>query len=105
MAEQENSNKVKVEHVKKILPTIKPAKPEILKERVTDDEKAILEIVNEKKEIFSGELYGQYCQRIETPVTERRFRDFVNHLAEVGLVNVRERRRGMKGRTRVISRV
>jgi cell division control protein 6 len=105
LAEQENANKVKVEHIKKILPSIKPVKPEILKERVTEDEKIILEIVNEKREIFSGELYGEYCKRIETPVTERRFRDFVNHLAEIGLVKIRERKRGIKGKTRVISKV
>jgi cell division control protein 6 len=105
LAEQEHASKVKVEHVKKILPSIKPVKPEILKERITEDERIILEIVKEKREIFSGELYEQYCRKIETPVTERRFRDFVNHLAEVGLVAVRERKRGIKGKTRVISKV
>lgn len=105
LAEQEYANKVKIEHMRKILPTVKPAKPEILKERATEDEKIILEIVNEKREIFSGKLYEQYYKRIENPVTERRFRDFVNHLAEVGLVAVRERKRGIKGKTRVISKV
>jgi cell division control protein 6 len=105
LAEQEHANKVKVEHVRKILPSVKPAKPEILKERVTEDEKIILEIVNEKREFFSGELYEQYCKKTETPVTERRFRDFVNHLAETGLIAVRERKRGIRGKTRVISKV
>jgi cell division control protein 6 len=105
LAEQEHANKLKVEHIKKILPSVKPAKPEILKERATEDEKIILKIVNEKREIFSGELYEEYCRRIEIPVTERRFRDFVNHLAEVGLVAIRERKRGIKGKTRVISKI
>lgn len=105
LVEQQHENKVKVEHVKKILPSVKPAKPEILKERVTEDEKIILEIVNKKKDIFSGELYEEYCKRIEIPVTERRFRDFVNHLAEICLITVRERKRGIKGKTRVISKI
>jgi cell division control protein 6 len=104
-AEKEFSDEVKVEHLKKILPTIKPAKPEILKERATEDEKIILEIVKEKRNVLSGELYREYCKRIDVSVTERRFRDFVNHLAEVGLIKVRERKRGVKGKTRIISRV
>jgi cell division control protein 6 len=104
IAEQESS-KVKVEHMKKILLSVKPAKPEILKERITEDEKMILEVVNEYRILNSGELYELYCKKAEAPVSERRFRDFVNHLADVGLVKVRERKRGMLGKTRVISRV
>jgi cell division control protein 6 len=104
LAEQEHADKVKVEHVKKILPSIKPVKPEILEERVTEDERIILEIVKEKRKIFSGELYEEYCKRIDVPVSERRFRDFVNHLAEIGLIKIRERKRGIRGKTRVISK-
>jgi len=104
IAEQENSDKVKVEHIKKILSQVKPAKPEILKEKIDDTEKIILEIVREKRYWLSGELYQSYCERFEKPVSERLFRDFVNHLAEINLIKIRERKRGIKGRMRVISR-
>ena len=104
IAEQENSDKVKVEHIKKIISDIKPAKPEILKEKINETEKLILGIVREKKSWLSGELYESYSRRIENPVSERYFRNFVNHLAEINLVKVRERKWGIKGRMRIISR-
>jgi cell division control protein 6 len=104
IAEQENSDKVKVEHIKRILSQVKPAKPEILKEKIDETEKTIFEIVKKKKYWLSGELYQSYCERVEKPVSERLFRDFVNHLAEINLIKIRERKRGVKGRMRVISR-
>ncbi|HKZ45710.1 MAG TPA: AAA family ATPase [archaeon] len=104
-AEKRNSKKLKVEHIKEILITVKPAKPQILKERVNEDEKMILDILNEKNKIFSGELYDEYSKRAQIPVSERAFRDFVNHLAEIGLIKAHERKRGIKGKTRVISRI
>ena len=104
IAEQENSDRVKVEHIKRILSQVKPAKPEILKEKINDAEKNILENMRGKKCWLSGELYKSYCERAENPVSERLFRDSVNHLAEIKLVKIRERKRGIKGRTRVISR-
>jgi len=103
VAEQE-SNKVKVGHMKRILSSVKPVKPEILKERINEDERVILEIVNEYKTLNSGELYEIYSKKIEVPVSDRRFRDFVNHLADISLVKVRERKRGALGKTRMISR-
>lgn len=104
VAERNNSRKLKVDHVKEILPTIKPAKPQILRGRASEDEKIILEILDEKRKLFSGELYREYCKRSESPVSERAFRNFVNHLGEINLVKIWKRERGIKGRTRVISR-
>jgi len=103
-AERKNSRELKVEHVKEILSTVKPAKPEILKERINEDEKIILDILEEKRKLFSGELYKEYCKRVEIPVSERSFRNFVNHLAKINLVKIWKRKRGIKGKTRVISR-
>jgi cell division control protein 6 len=105
IAEQESSDKVGIEHIKKIILEVKPAKPEILKEKINEMEKLILGIVKEKKYWLSGELYESYRKRAENPVSDRHFRDFVNHLAEINLVKVKERKRGIKGRMRVISRV
>jgi len=103
-AEKEGSNKLSVSHIKAILPTVKQIKPEILKERLNLDEKIILQIVEEKKKIFTDELYEIYCKRIEFPVSERRFRDFLNHLKEIGLLKISSRKRGVIGRKRVVTK-
>lgn len=105
VAERENSKKLKVGHVKEILITVKAVKPQILKEKVNEGEKIILEILEKKRKMFSGELYEEYSKKAEMPVSERAFRDFVNHLAEINLVKIWERKRGIKGKTRIISRV
>jgi len=101
-AEKESSNKLLVSHVKTILKTVKPVKPEILKEKINLDEKIILQILEEEKKIFTDKLYSEYCSKIECPVSERRFRDFLNHLEEIGLIKSVRRKRGVKGRKRII---
>lgn len=101
-AERERAKEVKVTHMKKILTSVKTVKPEILKERLSLDEKIILQIVEEKKKIFTDELYENYCKRIEFPVGDRRFRDFLNHLYMLNLVKILNRKRGVRGKKRII---
>ncbi|MGC8812124.1 MAG: Cdc6/Cdc18 family protein [Candidatus Aenigmatarchaeota archaeon] len=103
LAESENSEKLKVSHVKKVLPEIEPAKPKILKESISENEKIILDILSEKS-FRSGELYEEYCKRVENPVSERAFRDFIKHLLQIKMVKVKEVKKGVKGRTRIISK-
>lgn len=103
LAEVENSNMVKVFHVKKVLPEIKPVKPKILEENISENERTILEILKERS-FYSGELYKEYCKRVENPVSERAFRDFINHLLQIKMIKVKEVKKGMKGKTRIISR-
>jgi cell division control protein 6 len=100
-AEKGNAKRVKVEHVKKIMRKVKPAKPELLKEKITDTEREILKILG-KKEWKSGELYREYKKQVNNPISSRTFRDYVNHLAEIKLVKIAPKR---VGRHRIISKV
>lgn len=101
LAEQKNENKIKVEHVRKILKEVKEVKPEILKEKINDTEKIILDIIGNKR-WESGELYKRYCKATDDPVTDRMFRDCVNHLAELNLIRIGKRK--SHGSIRIISR-
>jgi len=94
LAESENSKILEVEHIKRILKDVKEAKPEIIKEKVSETEKIILKIL-ENGEVTISELYKAYCERVEKPLTLRRLRDYLNHLESVGLVKVRK----MKGKS------
>jgi len=102
LAERENSKKLKVEYMKKILSTVKPVKPEIIKEKITENEKVVLEIIEEKKKLSSGELYKEYSKKVENPVSNRKFRDFISHLAELKLLKIWKRKRGVRGKVRFI---
>ncbi|MEM7825281.1 MAG: AAA family ATPase [Candidatus Aenigmatarchaeota archaeon] len=104
LAESENSEKLKVSHIKKILQEVELPKPKIIAENISENEKTILEILEEKS-FQSGELYEEYCKRVEKPVSERAFRDFIRHLAQVKMIRVKEVKKGMRGKTRIISKV
>ncbi len=95
LAEKENCDEVKVIHIKKVLRTVDEAKPEILKERVTDVEKIIIDIVNDKKTTLTfDELYKIYEETIKSPITKRMFRDYVNHLDNINLLKIGKRKFG-----------
>lgn len=103
-AEKNNSEKIKIDHVKSILPTVGKVKPKILEEKINEKEKVILKIVEENKNLQSGELYEEYLKVSKDGITERSFRDALNHLIEINLLHARYRKWGMRGRTRVITK-
>ena len=104
IAERENANLVKVEHLKKVLKEVKRVKPRILRERLNESEKEILKILEEEKRNFtSGELYRIYSDKTKNPVSERSFRNYLNHLASIGLIKIRKAK-GIRGKTRLISK-
>jgi len=101
-AEQEHADILQAAHAKKVLSGVKQVKPDILLEKIDDMEKIIVEIAREGSKL-SGEMYEEYCRRADNPINERSFRDSVNHLAEIGLIKVKERKKGVRGQTREIS--
>lgn len=105
IAESESANKLKVENVRSVLSKVKKVKPEILKEKINKNERKILEVLGNRRNVFSGQLYEEYCLKVPNPVSQRTFEEAVNHLAETGLICMRDRKRGIRGRTRVISKV
>jgi cell division control protein 6 len=100
-AEKENSTRIKVEHVRKILPNEK-AKPRILKERISDVEKTILKILEKVEKLQSGKLYEKYCKKVDRPLTQRMFRNYINHLAKIGLIKIKKIK--SRGNVRIISK-
>ncbi|MBU5537243.1 MAG: AAA family ATPase [Candidatus Aenigmatarchaeota archaeon] len=93
LAEKETSDKVKVLHVKKVLKTVDEVKPRILKEKITDVEKLILDILNnEKKTLTFDEIYDIYSKNVESPLTKRMFREYVNHLESINLIKIGKRK-------------
>lgn len=102
VAEQENDTKVKVDHIKKILKEVLKVKPQIIKENITEIEKAILNILEENNELSFGDLYKKYCENVQNPITEKPFLNYVKRLDELKLVLFKKRKVNGK---RIISRV
>jgi len=101
IADRENSSKLTIEHVRKIVGEVERPKPKILKEKISDEERQIVEIVENKKEITAGELFDEYKKKFGK-LSERRVRELINHLEETGLIKSRKALLGFKGNTRIL---
>ena len=64
-----------------------------------------MEILDKQKEMLTGDLYKAYAEKIGDPVTDRRFRDFIDHLAQIKLIEVKDRPRGERGFTRLVKKI
>lgn len=91
-AEQKNSHKVMVEHVKMIIKEVVKIKPQIVKKNISDAEKAVSGIVNENNELSFGELYKKYCEKVENPLSEKTILNCVKHLDELSLIQLKKRK-------------
>jgi len=100
LAERENESMVMVKHVKEVLKEAKPVKPKILKENVSEHEKLILDILESEKSLTTSGLYQMYCKASKKPVSDRAFRDFIRHLAELRLIKVSKK----SGNIRMVSK-
>lgn len=104
IAENNNEDKLRVDHVKEVLKEVNKIKPEILKKRISENEKIIVDLVKTRERWTSGDLYSEYGKIKENPVSERFFRDLLKHLAEVKLIKMVEVKRGFRGKTRFITK-
>ncbi|HLC58947.1 MAG TPA: AAA family ATPase [archaeon] len=103
VAEEEGSDILKTSHVKQSVINLKRVKQELLKEKITDNERTIMEILEIGKEYVSSELYLEYSKRAKNAVTERMFTNYIDHLEQLKLVNAK-RKEGVHGFTRIISK-
>ncbi len=103
LAAEDDSDVLKVSHVRQAIINLTKVKKDILKDRVNDNEKTILAILEDGKSYSSGELYLAYCQKAEKPVTERMFTNYLDHLASLKLIDMR-RKDNVHGFTRIISK-
>ncbi len=69
--------------------------PEVrIAEELNDDEKLIMEILNELYSLQGGMLYRMYCERAKFPKSERTFRDYMQDLVRKNKVRARGSNKG-----------
>jgi cell division control protein 6 len=100
-SESKRKDTVTVDDVKEILKGIKKVKPEILKEKIMSKEKIVLQIIKEKKEITSGEIYDICKSKFN--FSDRYTRKVIEHLSELKLIKIKEVSEGIRGKTRILS--
>jgi len=58
-------------------------------EKLNEHEKLLYRLVEDYGEIASGELYRAYRSRVKSPVAERAYRKYMEHLVRFGLVKAK----------------
>jgi len=104
VCEDQGDDKLRVEHVKKILPGIKSLKVQIMQDRLEGIDKNIVEVLNGKKEIIFTEFEKEYNKTYE-PLSDTSLKQHVEYLESVGLVKTEESRKGSQGRKCYLSLV
>jgi len=103
IAEDENSDKITVKHVRQILSEVKSVKLNLMKEKLEGVEKNIVGLL-EGKELTSNQLYDEYVKNFGK-ISSNALRKHVKHLESIGLVRVKITREGNRGRKYFISLV
>ncbi|MCX6821065.1 MAG: hypothetical protein NT016_03890, partial [Candidatus Aenigmarchaeota archaeon] len=97
-AERRNARKVAVDDVKTALKTVDEVKTQIIKDRISEHERLLLDALKDGKKRTSSELYAGYRGLAKkagvADVTDRALRDFVNHLAELGMLEMSDKKIG-----------
>jgi UDP-galactopyranose mutase len=62
-----------------------------MKEKISETEKFILEILEKTEKLQFSELYKKYCEKVEKPLSKRMFRNYVNHLAKIRLIKINKK--------------
>ena len=102
ISEAEGSDKLKVEHVKRILNEVKSLKLKLMQDNLKGIEKSLIEILRENDELTSTQLRKKFIQKFGK-ISRYGLRKHVKRLEKIGLIKTRESRRGTRGRKYFIS--
>ncbi len=92
IAEKRGERKLIASHVREILTNVKDARAEILKKKISENEKVLVDIVNKSKSLSFMELYDKYAKEVGNPVSVRMAQDYVKHLAQAKMIKLSERK-------------
>jgi len=101
VCEEEDSGKLTVEHVKKILRGVGALKLKLMQENLKGVDKNIIDLLKERNEMSSSKLYEKYVERYGE-ISRYGLMKHINHLKKIGLVKTKDLRKGLKGRKFII---
>jgi Cdc6-like AAA superfamily ATPase len=104
ICEEENSDRIKIEYVKRILKETGPVKLKIMQGRLEGVEKNIVELLSKEEKITSTDLHNNYV-KIFGGISQFGLTKHIKHLEDIGMVRVEESRRDTRGRKWFISLV
>jgi len=92
IAERKGSKKLLTNHVRGIIIDLKDSRSEIVKEKISKNEKLIVDIVNKSAPLSFTELYEKYAKKVENPTSVRMVQDYVKHMAQAKMLKLSDRK-------------
>jgi len=89
LAEARHAETITIEEVKEAFKSARICKREYLKSKLNEHQKALLDIVEGRKNIPSGDLLHEYQGLVVEPLGERAYRNQMEELVRTGLVRAR----------------
>jgi len=102
ISERENSNKITVNHVKKILKETGPVKLKIMKGKLEGVDKNIIELLSNGDNITSTDLYKRYVNKFGK-MSQFGLRKHIKYLEDIGILRITKSRELTRGRKYFIS--
>lgn len=104
VCEEENSDRIKTEYVKRILKETGPVKLKIMQEQLEGVEKNIVDLLSKEEIITSTDLHNKYIKNFGE-ISQFALTKHVKHLEDIGILKVKESRAETRGRKWFISLV
>ena len=67
-------------------------------QKLTPHQRTVYEIVAERTEVSPGDLYDEYCERVDDPKTKRTIRNYCSKLEQYNLIRAEGQKRGRRYR-------
>jgi len=91
-AERKGDKKITAAHMRDIITEVKDPRSQIIKKKIGDNEKVLVDIVNKTGSMSFTELYEKYAKNVDNPVSVRMVQDYVKHLAHAKMLRLSERK-------------
>ncbi len=85
-AESKGLMKITIEEIREAIKETRKMRFNLVTSRLNKNQRIIFEILQVAKEMDSGELYREYCHRVENPLGRRAYRKNMEKLVKLGLV-------------------
>lgn len=92
IAAKDGAKRLDASHVKKVVVEVANPKAEIVRDRLGDGERVILDILKMKSPLSVTELYNLYSGKVEKPVSIRMFQDYLNNIVNAKMARFSERK-------------
>lgn len=84
-AEMNNEDSITIERIRASTGAPRKYRLSYLIGKLTDPQRVLYEILTERKKIYSGDLFREYCKRSTDKITDRTYRNYMKRIVWLGL--------------------